>query len=88
MESYGIPTINLSINLEISRRLLAPRTVFVRFPHGASFGEPHQRDQQLTILRHMFQQARELRQTGQIVELAYRWRRHQYEPVQMDSFRI
>jgi hypothetical protein len=52
-EASGIPTVSLSINRQISEKILAPRAAFVKFPRGASFGEPHNRLQQMTILREL-----------------------------------
>ncbi|RLB54630.1 MAG: hypothetical protein DRI90_20070 [Deltaproteobacteria bacterium] len=86
LESYQISTVSLSINLSISQRIGCPRTVFVKFPHGASFGEPGGRDQQLTVLRDMFWALQNLDEPGGIVEPGYRWRRTTYSPVPPESF--
>jgi D-proline reductase (dithiol) PrdB len=86
LESHGLTTVNLSINLDISRKINAPRTVFVRFPHGAPFGEPHARDQQMTVLRDLLRAAQELATPGTIVEPGYRWRRTVFDPVSLSSF--
>ena len=77
---------NLSINRAISSRIGCPRTVFVKFPHGASFGEPGARDQQLTVLRDLFWSLQDLKEPGAIVEPGYRWRRTDYPPVPLESF--
>ncbi len=86
VESHGIRTVNLSINLAISRKIGAPRTVFVRFPHGASFGEPGQVNQQMTVLRDLFWALQDLTEPGQILEPGYRWRRTDYPPVDPATF--
>ncbi len=86
LESHGISTVCLSINRDISERLRCPRTVFVKFPHGASLGEPGARDQQLTVLRDLFWALQDLSEPGRIVEPGYRWRRSTYEPVDPASF--
>lgn len=86
VEAAGIPTVCLSINLSISERIGAPRSVFVRFPHGASFGEPGAVDQQRTVLRDLFWALQDTDQPGTVVEPGYRWRRTSYEPVNAESF--
>lgn len=86
VEENQIPTVSLSINRSISSRIGCPRTVFVKFPHGASFGEPGARDQQLSVLRDLFWALQDLREPGAIVEPGYRWRRTDYAPVPLESF--
>jgi hypothetical protein len=86
VESYGIATVNLSINLEISRKIGAPRAVFVKFPHGAALGEPGNVPQQLTVLRDLFWALQDLTEPGSIVEADYRWRRTEYPAVSVESF--
>jgi hypothetical protein len=86
VEGYGIPTACLSINLAASERIGAPRTLFVRFPHGAAFGEPEAVQQQRTILRDLFWLLQDCREPGSIVRAPYRWRRTRYEEVDTASF--
>lgn len=86
LEQQGIVTVNLSINRDISARVPAPRTVFVRYPHGAPFGEPHNQAQHLTILRDLLLAAQTLDRPGIILEPGYRWRRTSFERPQPDSF--
>lgn len=81
-------TVCLSINLQYSQQIRAPRAVFVKFPHGASFGEPGQVDQQLTLLRDLFWALQRLEEPGEIVEPGYRWRRSSYDPVDLASFQL
>ena len=77
---------SLSINLEISEKIGAPRTVFVRFPHGAPFGEPGAMNQRMTVLRDLLRTLQEASEPGVIVEPGYQWRRTEYPPVAPSSF--
>jgi len=86
VESYGIPTVCLSINLAITERIGAPRSMFVRFPHGASLGEPQAVDQQRSVLRDLLWALQDLEEPGHIVQPGYRWRRTSYGPVDPNSF--
>jgi len=86
LEGRGIVTACLSINRDISVRIGAPRTVFVRFPHGTAFGEPHAVDQQRTVLRDLLWAAQQQAEPGVMIEPGYRWRRTEYSPVDSASF--
>ena len=86
IESYGIPTISLSINRSFSEKVPAPRSAFVKFPYGAPFGEPKAVDQHMTILRDLFWVLQTADEPGVIVDLPYVWRRTKYEPVPFESF--
>ena len=86
VESYGIPTVSLSINREWSEKIPAPRTAFVKFPYGAPFGEPGAKNQHMTILRDLFRVLQTAETPGVIVDLPYQWRRTKYPDVPMDSF--
>ena len=79
-------TVNLAINRPIAEKIGAPRSVFVKFPHGASFGEPGHVDQQLTILRDLFWAAQDLETPGEILDPGYKWKRSDYEKVSLESF--
>jgi hypothetical protein len=86
VESYGIPTVALSINRSFSEKIPAPRTAFIKFPYGAPFGEPGAQHQQMTILRDLLLLLQKAKTPGDIVDLPYKWRRSQYEEVAAQSF--
>jgi D-proline reductase (dithiol) PrdB len=81
VESYGMSTVALSLNREISEKILAPRTLYLRFPYGAPLGEPGNVNQQRTIFKEMCEALAFLKEPGIIVEMPYRWRRDTYGPV-------
>ncbi len=70
----------------MSEKILAPRAAFVGFPWGASFGEPKNRLQQMTILRELFLLLQTAKKPGVLEDLPYKWRRSTYEEVEWDSF--
>ncbi len=86
LEGNDIPTVSLSINRQISEKILAPRSAFVKFPHGAAFGEPHNRLQQMTILRELLLLLQTGKEPGILKVLPYKWRHSVYEEVTWDSF--
>ncbi len=81
VEGYGIATVNLSINLDISRKVVAPRTVFVRYPHGAPFGVPGDRVGHLTVLGELFRALWGVTKPGTILEPGFRWRRTEWAAI-------
>jgi len=64
----------------------APRTLFLRYPHGAPFGEPGNAAQHATILRDLLLLARRATAPGEIVEPGYRWRRTRFVEPPLSSF--
>ncbi len=88
VESHGIATVCLSINKGFSEKVRAPRSLFVKYPHGAALGEPNAVDQQMTVLRDLMWLAQRAEEPGTIVEPGYRWRRESFEPVPPESFTI
>lgn len=86
IESYGIPTVCLSINREMSEKTGAPRAGFVAFPYGAPFGEPGRDTQQIKVLFDLFELLFNSDTPGIIVDLPHRWRRTEYAPLPTEKF--
>ncbi len=63
----------MSNNPAATARVRAPRWVRVRFPRGAMFGEPGNREKQLAVLRDTLGAFAAIREPGGHLELAYRW---------------
>lgn len=80
-ESSGIATVGLSLNREISVKVGAPRTLYLRYPYGAPLGEPGNINQQRAILKEMLGTLSAIDEPGTIVDLPYRWRRDSFGPV-------
>ncbi len=81
VESYGISTVALSLNRELSEKIGAPRTLYLRYPYGAPLGEPGNVNQQRAILKDMFAALDTIKEPGTIIDLPYRWRRDTFGPV-------
>ena len=81
VESYGMCTVAISLNREISLKVEAPRCLYLRFPYGTALGEPGNVDQQRTLLKEMFIALQAIDRAGTIIDLPYRWRRDEYGPV-------
>lgn len=63
----------MSNNPAATARVRAPRWVRVRFPRGAMFGEPGNREKQLAVLRDALSAFAAIREPGGHLELPYRW---------------
>jgi hypothetical protein len=81
VESYGISTVALSLNRELSEKIGAPRTLYLRYPYGAPLGEPGDVNQQRAIIKEMFEALETIKEPGTIIDLPYRWRRDTFGPV-------
>jgi D-proline reductase (dithiol) PrdB len=87
IEAAGIPTISLSIVLEVTEKTPPPRALFMRFPFGHALGEAGKRDQQLAILYRAFSLLFEAELPGTIRDSGLRWKRESYPAPDWESFR-
>ncbi len=81
IEKEGIPTVGISIVRDYSEKVRPPRTVFLRWPFGHPLGEPFNIAQQQTILAEALRALVTIKEPGAIVDLPYRWRRENYDVV-------
>jgi D-proline reductase (dithiol) PrdB len=78
IEASGIPTIGISIVRDYSEKVKPPRTVFLKWPFGHPLGEPGNKLQQRAVILEAFKALYSLEEAGTIVDLPFRWRRHDY----------
>ncbi len=71
IEAADIPTISISLSLEISRKVRPPRAIYPGFPLGHPLGYPGQAFSQLQILRLMLKYLNNIDSPGTIVELDF-----------------
>lgn len=82
IEAAGIPTVAISLALEITQNVGVPRAVFVKWPLGHPLGEASAATQQRTILFDSLHLLLTATEPGIIAEPGYRWRRQEYtEPL-------
>jgi D-proline reductase (dithiol) PrdB len=79
IEKVGIATIGVSIVREFTEKVQPPRTVFLRWPFGHPLGEPGNVKQQRAVLLEAFRALYSITTPGEIIDLPFRWRRHDYE---------
>ncbi|MBI5682692.1 MAG: hypothetical protein HZC45_05950 [Deltaproteobacteria bacterium] len=77
IEKYGIPCISISIARKFTEEIKPPRAVFLRWPLGHPLGEPYNVKQQMIVLKKAFEALMNIKEPGAIIDLNYRWRRHE-----------
>lgn len=78
IERSGIPTIGVSIVRDYSEKVRPPRTVFLKWPFGHPLGEAGNISQQRAVLFEAFKALYAITTPGEIVDLPFKWRRHDY----------
>ena len=79
IEKAGIPTVGVSIVRDYTEKVLPPRTVYIKWPFGHPLGEPGNIKQQRTVILEAFRVLYESVAPGEIVDLPFRWWRHDYD---------
>ena len=79
IETVGIPTIGITLQKEVTRKVKPPRAFFLRYPFGHPMGEAFAVRQQRAILSAALHALETLTQPGAIVEPGWRWRRHRFD---------
>lgn len=75
IEAAGIATVSISMVPHVTYGVGVPRAVYVRFPYGNPFGEPHQTETQMAILRAALRWLHDATEPNAPVRLAISWRR-------------
>lgn len=79
VESAGIPTIGITLQKEITRRVKPPRALYLRYPFGHPMGEAFAVRQQRAILGAALEALETLAAPGAIAEPGWAWRRHRFD---------
>jgi D-proline reductase (dithiol) PrdB len=78
IEAAGVPTIGITLQKEITRRVRPPRALYLRYPFGHPMGEAFARAQQRTILVDALRVLETATTPAAIVEPGYRWKHHRF----------
>lgn len=79
IEAKGIPTIGITLQKEVTRRVKPPRALSLRYPFGYPLGEASHVKQQRTILLDALNALQTITEPGTILEPGYIWRRHRFD---------
>lgn len=74
-----MPTVGITLQKEITRKVKPPRALYLRYPFGHPMGEAFATAQQRTILLDALATLETVTEPGTIVEPGYRWKRHRFE---------
>ena len=69
----------VSIVREYTEKVKPPRTVFVKWPFGHPLGEPGNSKQQRAVVLEAFRALYSIDTPGEIIDLPFKWRRHDYD---------
>jgi len=73
IEQRGIPTVSLTVALDITEHCKPPRAVFVPFMMGHHFGVPFHGQLQRRIVCHALDQLIEAKESGAVVAFPMTW---------------
>jgi hypothetical protein len=73
IERRGIPTVSISVALDVTLHIKPPRAVFVPFKMGHHFGAPFHRELQRRIILEAFDHLTTAEQSGDIRRLPVTW---------------
>ena len=73
LEARGIPTLVIGTVRDVMEQTHAPRSVFVDFPVGRTFGHPGQAEQHQQVLTAALAQAAAFDTSGAIHDLPFQW---------------
>jgi len=79
IEKAGIATVGVTIVREYTEKVQPPRSVYLKWPFGHPLGEPGKTKQQRAVVLEAFRALYSITTPGEIVDLPFRWRRHDYE---------
>ncbi len=73
IEQRGIPTVSVTVALDVTEHAKPPRAVFVPFMMGHHFGVPFHRELQRRIILEAFDHLVSAKQSGEIKRLPVTW---------------
>lgn len=79
IEAEGIPTIGVTLQKEVTKKVKPPRALYLHYPFGHPLGDAFQVKQQRTILLDGLKALETITEPGTILEPGYLWRRHRFE---------
>lgn len=87
IERRGIPTVSITVALDVTERCRAPRAVFVPFMMGHHFGVPFHRELQRQIICAALEHLVNARQSGEVLSLPLKWAQARREGLALEQAR-
>ncbi|MDQ6785231.1 MAG: hypothetical protein M3033_00230 [Acidobacteriota bacterium] len=73
VEKRGIPTVSISVALDVSRHIKPPRAVFLPFMMGHHFGVPFHKELQRKIILQALDLLTTAKRSGEVKMLPLKW---------------
>jgi hypothetical protein len=73
IERRGIPTVSLSVALDVTEHAKPPRAMFLPFMMGHHFGVPHHKELQREIILETLQHLVEAKESGEVKFAPFKW---------------
>jgi hypothetical protein len=73
LEARGIPTLLAGTALDIIRQVVPPRAVFIDHPVGRTFGPPHDRGRNETVLARVLAEIPSFTRPNEIRDPGFQW---------------
>ncbi len=70
--------------LQQPERIKPPRALFLKYPYGQPFGQPHDKDQQRVLVEDALRLLETAREPGTITHAPYRWRREDFASIRLE----
>jgi hypothetical protein len=84
IERRGIPTVSITVALDITQHAKPPRAVFVPFMMGHHFGVPFHRELQRRIILEALGRLSQAEQSGDIYSIPVTWAQARREGIEIE----
>ncbi len=84
IERRGIPTVSISVALDVTEHSKPPRAVFVPFMMGHHFGVPFHRELQRRIIDEALSHLVEARHSGEVRQVPLTWAQARREGTEIE----
>ncbi len=84
VEQRGIPTVSISVALDVTKQAKPPRAVFVPFMMGHHFGVPFHRELQRRIITEALTHLVEAERSGEVRRMAVTWAEARREGIEIE----
>ena len=84
IERKGIPTVSITVALDVTEHCKPPRAVFVPFMMGHHFGVPFHRELQRQIIRAALDHLANAKRSGEVLSLPVTWARARQEGIAIE----
>ncbi|MFD1736865.1 hypothetical protein ACFSCX_09840 [Bacillus salitolerans] len=83
IERRGIPTVSLSVALDVTEHAKPPRAVFLPFMMGHHFGVPYHKELQRNIITEALNHLVNAKESGEVKFLPFTWAKARKEGIKI-----